>query len=42
MIADKWKISREEMDDFAVESHCRAASAADIGKQIFPVNGLTA
>jgi acetyl-CoA acyltransferase len=38
MIADKWKISREEMDDFAVESHCRAASATTEG--IFAVNGL--
>jgi acetyl-CoA acyltransferase len=39
MIADKWRISREEMDDFAIESHCRAASA-DISGQIFPLNGL--
>jgi acetyl-CoA acetyltransferase family protein len=39
MIAEKWKISREEMDDFAVESHCRAASA-DVSRQIFPINGL--
>jgi len=38
MIADKWKISREEMDDFAIESHCRAASATTEG--IFPINGL--
>jgi acetyl-CoA acyltransferase len=39
MIAEKWGISREEMDDFAVESHSRA-SAADISKQIFTLNGL--
>ena len=39
LIAEKWKISREEMDDFAVESHCRAASA-DISGQILPINGL--
>jgi acetyl-CoA acyltransferase len=39
MIAEKWGISREEMDDFAVESHCRAASA-DISKQIFVLNGM--
>jgi acetyl-CoA acetyltransferase family protein len=39
LIAEKWGISREEMDDFAVESHCRALSA-DISKQIFPLNGL--
>jgi acetyl-CoA acyltransferase len=40
LIAEKWGVSREEMDDFAVESHCRA-SAADIGAESFPVNGLT-
>jgi acetyl-CoA acyltransferase len=40
MIAEKWGISREEMDDFAVESHCRASSA-DISRQVFPINGLT-
>jgi acetyl-CoA acyltransferase len=40
MIAEKWSISREEMDDFAVESHCRASSA-DISNQITPLNGLT-
>ncbi|HTB13768.1 MAG TPA: thiolase family protein [Bryobacteraceae bacterium] len=40
MIAEKWSISREEMDDFAIESHCRA-STADISRQIFPTNGLT-
>jgi acetyl-CoA acyltransferase len=39
MIAEKWKISREEMDDFAVESHCRAASA-DISAQVFEIGGL--
>ncbi len=38
LIAEKWKISREEMDDFAVESHCRAASASTEG--ILPLNGL--
>ena len=40
MIAEKWGISREEMDDFAIESHCRA-SASDISAQVFPINGLT-
>ena len=39
LIAQKWRISREEMDDFAVESHCRAASA-DSSAQILPMNGL--
>jgi acetyl-CoA acyltransferase len=39
LIAEKWGISREEMDDFAIESHCRA-SAADITGQILPLNGL--
>ena len=27
MIADQWDISREELDTFALESHCRAARA---------------
>jgi acetyl-CoA acyltransferase len=38
MIAEKWGISREEMDDFAIESHCRASSA-DTSNQIFAING---
>ena len=39
LICDKWGISREEMDDFAVESHCRA-SKANIQNEIFAINGL--
>ncbi len=39
MIAKNWNISREEMDDFAVESHCRAASAPTDG--VLPLNGLS-
>jgi acetyl-CoA acetyltransferase family protein len=39
LIAEKWGVSREEMDDFAVESHCRASSATPDG--ILPLNGLT-
>jgi len=31
MIADKWKISREEMDAFSLESHQKAARAEDAG-----------
>ncbi|SIS85431.1 thiolase family protein [Alicyclobacillus vulcanalis] len=31
MIADKWKISREEMDQFSLESHQKAAKAEDAG-----------
>ncbi|MGA3186818.1 MAG: thiolase family protein [Bryobacteraceae bacterium] len=38
LIAEKWGISREEMDDFAVESHARAAAFRPDG--IFPLNGL--
>ncbi|WP_439859381.1 thiolase family protein [Pseudomonas sp. MBLB4136] len=30
-IADKWSISRDELDDFAFASHSRAARAADAG-----------
>jgi acetyl-CoA C-acetyltransferase len=39
-IATKWKISREDQDAFAVESHKRAAAAIDAGhfkEQILPV-----
>ncbi|MDA8232671.1 MAG: acetyl-CoA C-acyltransferase family protein [Magnetospirillum sp.] len=39
-VATKWQISREEQDQFAVESHRRAAAAIDGGRfkdQILPV-----
>ena len=45
MIAEKWGISREEMEAFALESHTRAARATDEGRfegQIVPLNGVTA
>jgi acetyl-CoA acyltransferase len=38
LIAEKWGISRGEMDDFAIESHCRAAASRSEG--IIPLNGL--
>jgi acetyl-CoA acyltransferase len=41
VISDRWDISREEHDAFAVESHARAAAAADAGKfdgEIVPVD----
>jgi acetyl-CoA acyltransferase len=40
MIADKWNLSREDMDAFSVQSHKRAARATDEGrfeKEIIPV-----
>lgn len=40
VLADRWKITREEMDAFALESHRRAAAATDGGRfssQILPV-----
>jgi acetyl-CoA C-acetyltransferase len=43
MIAQKWNISREEMEQFALESHRRAALAQDEGRfsgEIAPLNGL--
>ncbi|MCT1476796.1 acetyl-CoA C-acetyltransferase [Microbacterium sp. p3-SID336] len=43
MIAEKWDISREEMEQFALESHRRAALAQDEGRfdrEIAPLNGL--
>ena len=43
MIADKWGISREEMEAFAVASHARAQAATDSGafaREISPLEGL--
>jgi acetyl-CoA C-acetyltransferase len=45
MIAEKWDISRAEMERFAVTSHERALRAAAEGRfdrEIVPVSGLTA
>jgi len=44
MIAEKWGISREEMERFALESHQRAATATDEGRferEIVPLNDVT-
>jgi acetyl-CoA acyltransferase len=43
-LAEKWSISREEMDGFAAESHRRARQAAGAGwhKEFIPVTGLDA
>lgn len=44
MIADKWNISREQMEAFALESHTRALRAIAEGrfdKEIVPLNGVT-
>jgi acetyl-CoA C-acetyltransferase len=43
MIAEKWGITREEMEEFAIESHVRAVRAIEEGRfdtQIVPLNGL--
>ncbi|HEX7066271.1 MAG TPA: thiolase family protein [Bacillales bacterium] len=40
MIADKWKLSREDVDELSLESHQKAAKAADDGlfeREILPV-----
>ncbi len=45
MIAEKWDISREDMEAFAIESHRRAVQAADEGRfdhEIVAFEGLTA
>jgi acetyl-CoA acetyltransferase family protein len=41
-MADKWEISRKEVDDFSVESHARASRALKEGwnKEIVPTEGL--
>jgi len=41
VISDKWHISRADHDDFAIESHKRAAAAADAGhfdREIVPLD----
>lgn len=43
MIADKWNLTRGEMEGFALESHARAIAATDDGRlaqEIAPLNGL--
>jgi acetyl-CoA C-acetyltransferase len=43
MIAEKWDISRDDMEAFAVESHARALRARDEGRfdaEIAPLEGL--
>jgi acetyl-CoA C-acetyltransferase len=45
MIAEKWDISREDMESFALASHQRAGTAAAAGRfdrEIVPLEGLTA
>jgi acetyl-CoA C-acetyltransferase len=44
MIADKWEISREQMEEFALRSHTRALAAIEEGRldrEIEPLNGVT-
>jgi acetyl-CoA C-acetyltransferase len=44
MIAEKWDVSREDMEAFAIESHRRAVQAIDEGRfenEIVPFNGVT-
>ena len=43
MIADKWKISREQMEEFALRSHTRALKAIAEGRfdrEVAPLNGV--
>ncbi|HEY5136195.1 MAG TPA: thiolase family protein [Candidatus Nanopelagicales bacterium] len=45
MIAEKWGLSRQQLDEIAVESHERAAAATDAGlfaDEILPVGDVTA
>jgi acetyl-CoA C-acetyltransferase len=45
LIAEKWDVSREDMERFALESHQRAARATDEGRfenEIVPFEGVTA
>ena len=43
LMAEKWGISRKEMEEYALASHQRAAAAIDAGKfdnEVVPFNGL--
>ncbi|MAT91716.1 MAG: acetyl-CoA C-acyltransferase [Halioglobus sp.] len=43
MIADKWELSREQMEAFALQSHTRALAAIEEGRfdrEIAPLNGV--
>ncbi|MFE3060449.1 thiolase family protein [Nocardia sp. NPDC059239] len=45
MMAEKWALSRTALDEFALESHARAAAATESGAftgQIAPIEGLDA
>ena len=45
MIAEKWNVTREDMEAFAFESHRRAVQATDEGRfanEIVPFEGITA
>jgi acetyl-CoA acyltransferase len=45
MIAARWGFSRQQLDEFALESHARAAKASDAGafvKEIAPLEGVAA
>ena len=44
LVARKWDLKREELDEFAAESHCRAAAAGRNGwtqTELFPFHGLS-
>ncbi len=43
-MAEKWNITREEVDEFSIESHRRASEAAkkDCNKELIPAEGLDA
>jgi acetyl-CoA acetyltransferase family protein len=45
LISEKWGVRREELDEFAATSHCRAAAAQRNGwtaSEIFELNGVAA
>ena len=45
LVADKWKLSREDLDKFALESHQKAANATEskfFDREILPVQGKNA
>ena len=45
MIADRWRLSRQQLDEYSLASHAKAAAAADTGgfdAELVPVAGVSA
>ena len=39
-VAERWRLSRQALDEFAIESHARAARAPATGRELLPTPGV--